>query len=90
MGLRRRGCGSWSAKYIDLSTINQYESDKSVDKKLTLRTMTCKLAHTMYWRETEENMAITSGVQQWKVLRNDTKINETFSHARFSVNYCSL
>ena len=26
----------------------------------------------------------------WKVLRNDTKINETFSHARFSVNYCSL
>lgn len=23
-------------------------------------------------------------------VRNDTKINETFSHARFSVNYCSL
>jgi uncharacterized protein YgbK (DUF1537 family) len=41
-------------------------------------------------RTADRDLAVRKSLDVVKWLRNDTKINETFSHARFSVNYCSL
>jgi len=53
-------------KFLDITSVEELDSEDSVSEKLILRKCISNLAHTLYMREEKGKKTITSGVATWK------------------------
>lgn len=55
-------------KFLNLTAIDQDDSNEAVGNKLVLRKWIAYLAHTMYRIEKKNGLEVTPGVEQWKKI----------------------